>query len=79
MAVSEVEDPNDLIALQAEGYVRSIPRQTLCKASTLFKDMLSIPQPLEDADELHHGSPLIPLQESAANLELLINAITDDR
>lgn len=76
-ASNELDD--DLIALRAEGVVLTVSRDALCKASALFNDMLSIPQPASPTNEMHDGHPVIPLQESSRDLQLFINTIANER
>lgn len=72
----------DLIALRAQESVFKVRKDILSRGSAVFDDMLSIPQP-DDAvpvadSDLHEGIPVVPMQDSAADLQLFLSALHNE-
>ncbi|KAJ7710224.1 hypothetical protein B0H16DRAFT_1630326 [Mycena metata] len=79
-ALSRVEDlwiPRDTIVIRAENTIFQVPRAVLAAQSTVFREMLSFPQPSTPETELIDGSPVVRLHDSAKDVEVFLRAIFD--
>lgn len=71
---------DDMIALRGQNVTFKVRREVLCQLSSLFNDMFSIPQPIDDcAADIYEGCHLVPLQDSAQDLELFVRVLHDGR
>lgn len=69
-----------MIALRAQNVTFKVRREVLCQSSSLFNDMFSIPQPIDDnAADVYEGCHLVPLQDSVKDLEAFIRVLHDGR
>lgn len=69
------EDGN--ILLRAEGVLFKVYKGFLCKQSSVFADMLSLPQPSTAAEDLCDGCPIVRMSDSSAALEVFLSAMFD--
>jgi len=67
------EDGN--IVLQAESTQFRVYRGILRDSSSIFDDMLNIPQPAEDQGTLVDGCPVVQLSDSAEDWEHVLKAL----
>ena len=66
------------IVIQAQHTLYKVHKSLLCRESLLFEDMLSLPQSSEQtAEDTYDGSPLLKLQEPAADITLLLWSLFD--
>jgi hypothetical protein len=63
------------IVLKVETTLFRVHRTTLCKHSTVFADMFSIPQPLDQVTM--EGCPVVHLPDSATDFACLLKALYD--
>lgn len=68
-----------MIALRAENVTFKAHREVLRRSSSLFHDVLSLPQPPSSDDDVYDGCPLITLQEPAEDVELFLRVLYDGR
>lgn len=64
------------IVLQAERTQFKVHRSVLARVSTVFSDVLSIPQPLEDKESID-GCPLLHLQDAAQDVHHMLSILYD--
>lgn len=69
------EDGN--ILLRAEDVLFKVYKGFLCKQSSVFADMLSLPQPSTAAEDLCDGCPIVRMSDASAALEVLLSAMFD--
>lgn len=65
------------IVLEAEGKQFRVHRGVLEKHSSVFKDMLSVPQPPESDEPTIDGCPIVQLPDKADDWEHLLNSLYD--
>lgn len=63
------------IVLQAERTQWKVYKGVLAQSSSIFRDMLSFPQPPSDDAELVEGCPVVQLSDSAEEVEFVLRAI----
>lgn len=63
------------IVLQAESYQFKVYRGVLAESSTVFKDMLSLPQPPSKETDLVEGCPVIHLSDTWRELRWMLRSI----
>ena len=69
------DETDDIILRSSNGVHYQVHSGTLRKASTVFSDMLAIPQPPSVLQQ-SHDPPIIPLEESSLDLERGLRLIT---
>ncbi|KAJ7166990.1 hypothetical protein C8R46DRAFT_1219368 [Mycena filopes] len=78
--LTRVEDlwiPRETIVIRAEDTIFQVPRAVLAAQSTVFREMLSFPQPPTPETELIDGSPVVRLHDAAKDVEVFLRAIFD--
>lgn len=67
------EDGN--VVLEAQSTIFKVYKGLLSQESEVFKSMFTLPQPSSGPSELYDGCPLVVLQDSAADIQVFIQAI----
>ncbi|KZP23445.1 hypothetical protein FIBSPDRAFT_930520 [Athelia psychrophila] len=74
---SEVWFEDGNVVLQAERKQFKIHRGTLARASSVFRDMFTLPQPPISQEETVEGCIVVQLSDSAADLEIVLQALIE--
>ena len=69
----------DCILRSSDGVDFHVVRFILRRASPVFKDMFSIPQPMPDEAESYEGCPLVHMPDAAGDLRAFLKALHDCR
>ncbi|KAK7017611.1 BTB domain-containing protein [Favolaschia claudopus] len=80
--VTQVEDlwfATDMIVIRAEDKAFRVPAGILAARSSVFRDMISLPPPTNDAIENMDGIPIVHLHDSADDVAAFLRAIYDSR
>ncbi|KAJ6577801.1 hypothetical protein B0H19DRAFT_1062380 [Mycena capillaripes] len=64
------------LVIQADKSLYRVPRSILAARSTVFNDMQSFPQPVEDGETIE-GCPVVKLPDAAADVTCFLRAIFD--
>ncbi|KZP19283.1 hypothetical protein FIBSPDRAFT_744241 [Athelia psychrophila] len=65
------------VVLIAEAMFFRVHRSILCKHSSVFSDIFSIPQPSDNGSEIVEGCPVIRMHDSAHEFAQLLKACYD--
>ncbi|KAJ6608102.1 hypothetical protein B0H10DRAFT_1745068, partial [Mycena sp. CBHHK59/15] len=79
---TRVEDlwfSSDPLIIEAETKIFRVTKSILSARSSVFRDMVALPQPENGDAELVEGSPVVRLHDSAADVEVFLRAIFDSR
>ncbi|KAJ7446323.1 hypothetical protein FB451DRAFT_1567861 [Mycena latifolia] len=68
---------NDTVILRAENTIFRVTKSILAARSPVFQAMFALPQPTSNGDQIMDGSPVVRLQDSAADVESFLRAIFD--
>ncbi|KAJ6540869.1 hypothetical protein DFH09DRAFT_1368513 [Mycena vulgaris] len=68
---------SDSLVIRAEKKVFRVTKSILAARSSIFRDMVAVPQPPGEETELIDGSPVVCLSDSAADVEVFLQAIFD--
>ncbi|KAJ7771384.1 hypothetical protein DFH07DRAFT_734629 [Mycena maculata] len=75
--VDDLWFPRDTIVIRAEDTIFQVSSSILAARSTVFRDMVAFPQPPSEDTEIMDGSPVVRLQDAAADVEVFLRAIFD--
>ncbi|KAJ7453893.1 hypothetical protein FB451DRAFT_1100212 [Mycena latifolia] len=75
--VDDLWFPEGTLVIRAEGTIFRVIQSILAARSSVFRDMLALPQPMDSDAEIIDGSPAVYLHDSAADVEALLRAIFD--
>ncbi|KAJ7105694.1 hypothetical protein C8R44DRAFT_987631 [Mycena epipterygia] len=68
---------NDTLVIKAQTKMFRVSKSILAARSTFFRDMVAFPQPADAEIELIDGSPVVPLSDSAEDVDVFLRAIFD--
>ncbi|KAJ7503742.1 hypothetical protein B0H11DRAFT_1984147 [Mycena galericulata] len=77
---TRVEDlwfSRDTIVIRADDKIFQVSRAILAARSTVFRDMIAFPQPVNGEMEEVDGSPVVRMHDPAADVEVFLRAIFD--
>lgn len=72
-----LDDGNIIIAVQGKHF--RVHRSVLCLYSEVFRDMFAVPHSDDVEEKIIDGCPVIHLQDSSADVEIMLKALYDRR
>ncbi|KAJ6458038.1 hypothetical protein C8R47DRAFT_1203294 [Mycena vitilis] len=68
---------SETLVLRAEAKIFQVPKALLAARSSVFRDMVGLPQPPGNEMELYEGTPVVNLLDAASDVDAFLTAILD--